>query len=153
MKKLTILVFCSASAIATTTALADDTSLINDMNMKPLSPAQSTQLRSERDVAKAQWANMTPDQKDAVKKAAREKRQSELSAMERFGQNDDMTDMTKSETAQMKAEREAAQAKWASMTPDEKNAVRKAAQQKRASDLNATERAGQNDDMNKYFSY
>jgi hypothetical protein len=45
--------------------------------------------------------------------------------------------MTKEETAQMKAEREAAKAKWDKMTPDEKAAAKKAAQQKRLSEMNA----------------
>jgi hypothetical protein len=71
----------------------------------------------------------------------------------KFAQNDDMTAMTKSETAQTKAEREAAQAKWATMTPDQKAAARKATREKRAADLNAMERAGQNDDMGRYFCY
>lgn len=153
MKKLAIASVVTVSALAVTVAFADDTTLINEMNMKPLTAAQSAQLRAERDAAKAQWAKMTPDQQAAVKKAAQQKRMGELSATERIGQNDDMMEMSKSETAQMKAEREAAKAKWAQMTPDEKNAVRKAAQQKRVSDLNALERAGQADDMGRYFTY
>ena len=96
---------------------------------------------------------MTPDEKAAMKKNAQQKRQGELNAMERIGQNDDMTEMTKSETAPAKTERQAAEAKWAKMTPDEKNAARKAAQQKRQNELNAIERAGQRDDMGRYLSY
>ena len=64
-----------------------------------------------------------------------------------------MKAMTKSETAQLKAEREAAEAKRAKMTPEEKAAVRKAAQQKRAADMNALRRAAQNDDMARHLSY
>ena len=153
MKKLAIGCVATISAFAVTVALADDTTLINEMNMKPLTEAQSAQLKAERDAAKAQWAKMTPEQKMAVKNAAAGKKQGELSAIDRMGQNDDMMAMSKTETAQAKAAREAAKAKWDAMTPDEKNAIRKAAQQKRAAELNEIERTGQNDDMNKYFTY
>ena len=141
------------SALAATIALADDTTLINEMNVKPLSRNQSVQLRAERDAAKEQWAKMTPAERDAVKKAAMEKKTGDLSAIERVGQNDDMMAMTKSENSQAKAAREAAQAKWRQMSPGEQDEVRKAAQQKRLSDLDALEMAGQRDDMGRYFSY
>ena len=153
MKRLVIGILAAASAVAATIVLADDTTLINEMNMKPLTPAQSAQLKAERDAAQAQWAKLSDSQKDAVKKAAAQKKTGDLSAMERIGQNDDMKAMTKSESTQMKSEREAAEAKWNQMTPEQKAAARKAAQQKRAADLNAMERAGQADDMGRYFSY
>jgi len=151
VKTLAIGLVITVSAFAATMALADD--LYNEMNMKPLTPEQSAKLRTERDAAKAQWAKMSTSQKDAIKKAARGKRLGELNAIELVGQNDDMTDMTKAETAQQKAEREGAKAKWAAMTPDQKAAVRKGAQQKKTADLNAMERVGQDDDMGRYFSY
>jgi hypothetical protein len=153
MNKQLIRVVASCTVLLSTWALADDTTLINEMNMKPLTAAQSAQLRSERDAAKAKWASMTQAQKDAVVQSARSKRLGELTALERIGQNDDMMAMTKAETAQMKAEREAAQAKWATITPEQKTAIRKAAQQKRMADMNAMERVGQNDDMGRYLSY
>jgi predicted Fe-S protein YdhL (DUF1289 family) len=153
MGKLLVGVVAGCVALLSTWALADDTTLINEMNMKPLTAAQSAQLRSERDAAKAKWASMTQAQKDAVIQTARTKKLGELTALERIGQNDDMMAMTKTETAQLKAEREAAQAKWATMTPEQKAAVRKAAQQKRAADMNAIERVGQNDDMGRWLSY
>ena len=153
MSKLSIGFAITISAFASAMALADDTTLINEMNMKPLTAAQSAQLKSERDAAKAKWAAMTPAEKAAVTQSARGKSLGELTALERIAQNDDMKAMTKAETAQLKAEREAAEAKWAKMTPEEKAAVRKAAQQKRAADMNAMERAGQNDDMGRYLSY
>jgi hypothetical protein len=150
----TVLIGVTAiSAVVASIALADDTTLINEMNMKPLTPEQSATLRSERDAAKATWEKMTPEQRQAIKDTAKTKKQSELSAIDRMGQNDDMMAATKSETAQLKSEREAAKAKWDAMTPQEKDAVRKAAQQKRASELSAIEKAGQNDDMNRYFTY
>ena len=140
------------AALFATAALADEASLLNDMNMKTLSPQESAQLKADRDAAKAKWAAMTPEQKDAARKAAAQKRVADQTAIDRIAQNDDMTLMTKSETAQAKAEREAAQAKWAAMTPDEKKAARKALQQKRLADMNAMERAAQNDDMGRYMS-
>ena len=141
------------SAVVATIALADNTDIINQMDMKPLTPQESAQLRAERDAAKAQWTKLTPEQRMAIKDGAKTKKQGELSAIERMGQDDDMQAATKSETAQLKAQREAAKAKWDAMTPEEKNAVRKAAQQKRASELSEIERTGQNDDMNRYFTY
>jgi len=153
MRKLTIGVLTAMWAVVPTIALADDTTLINEMNMKPLTATQSMVLRAERNSALEQWANMTPAEKDAVKKAAQEKKTGDLSAIERVGQNDDLMAMTKSETAQAKAAREAAQIKLKTMTPSERDDVRKAAQQKRLSDLDAIEQAGQRDDMGRYFSY
>ena len=153
MGKLRVGVFASCVAMFSTLALADDTSLINEMNMKPLTAAQSAQLKSERDAAKAKWASMTQAQKDAVIQGAKSKKLGELTALERIAQNDDMMAMTKSETAQMKAERDAVQAKWAALTHEQKTAARKAMQQKRMADMNAMERVGQNDDMGRYLSY
>ena len=153
MKRLLATLLAGAVGIVATAVLADDTSLINEMNMKALTPAQSAQLKAERDAAKAQWAKLSESQKDAVKKAAAQKRLGEQTALDRVGQNDDLMAMTKSESAQAKAAREAAQTKWATMTPEQKNAVRKAAQQKRLSELNEMEMVGQRDDMGRYFSY
>jgi hypothetical protein len=64
-----------------------------------------------------------------------------------------MTAMTASETAQAKAERDAARAKYAKMTPEEKTAMRKAARQKKLGELNVTEQVGQENDLNRYMSY
>jgi hypothetical protein len=134
-----------------TAALADETQLLNDMNMKTLSPQESAQLKTDRDAAKAKWAAMTPEQKDAARKAAANKKLGEQNALDRMAQNDDMQTMTKAETAQAKSEREAAQAKWAAMTPDQKKAARKAMQQKRLNEMDAMEKAAQNDDMGRYM--
>jgi predicted Fe-S protein YdhL (DUF1289 family) len=153
MGKLFAGVVAGCVALFSSGVLADDTTLINEMNMKPLTAAQSDQLRSERDAAKAKWAAMTPAERAAVTQSARSKKAGELTALERVAQNDDMMAMTKTETDQLKAQREAAQAKWAQMTPEQKAAVRKAAQQKRLADMNEMERVGQNDDMARYLSY
>ena len=153
MKQLLLALCAAALACGTCAALADDTSLINEMNMKPLTPAQSAQMKAERDAAKAKWAAMAPAEKAAVTQSMKSKRLADLNHMEKFGQNDDMMAMTKSETAQLKAEREAAQATYAKMTPEQKAAIRKSAQQKRLSELNAMEKVGQSDDMGRYLSY
>jgi hypothetical protein len=153
MKKLLLALFAAALALGALAALADDTSLINDMNMKPLTPAQSAQLKAERDAAKAKWASMTQAQKDAVIQSARGKKLGDLTALERIGQNDDLMAMSKSGTAQAKAAREAAQADYAKTTSEQKAALRKSAQQKRLADLNAMETAGQRDDIGRYMSY
>ena len=153
MKSLFATLFACAIGIVATAALADDTNLINEMNVKPLTPAQSAQLKAERDAAKAKWATMSQSEKAAVIQSARGKKLGDLTALERIGQNDDLMALTKSETGQAKAAREAAQATYATMTPDQKASVRKSAQQKRMSDLDAMEQAGQRDDMGRYMSY
>jgi len=155
MNKLLAGVFAGSVTLLCTLALADDTSLINAANddLRPLTPAQSAQLKAERDAAKAKWAAMTPAEKAAATQSMKSKKIADMNHMDKFAQNDDLTAMTKSETAQMKAEREAAQASYAKLTPEQKAALRKSAQQKRMSDMNAMERAGQNDDMARYLSY
>jgi hypothetical protein len=147
MKTLFKVVAGSLFVIASASALADGSDLT------ALTPAQSAQLKAERDAAKAKWAAMTPAEKAAVTQSMRNKKLKDLSALELAAQNDDMTAMTKSETAALKAEREAAQAKYAAMSPAEKAALRKSAQQKRLADLNAMERTNQNDDIGRYMSY
>ena len=153
IKHLLVALSALALTFGAAAALADDTSLIDEMNMKPLTPAQSAQLKAERNAAKAKWAAMTPAEKAAVTQSMKSKKAADLNIMERFAQNDDMTAMSKSETAEMKSERQAAEAQYAKMTPEQKAALRKTAQQKRMSEMNAMERVGQNDDMGRYMSY
>ena len=151
MRNLFTGIIISSFVFASASALADDTTLINEMQMKTLTPAQSAQLKAERDAAKAKWATMTPAEKAAATQSMKNKKIADMNHMDKFAQNDDMMAMTKSETAKDKAEREAAEAKYAKMTPAEKAAVRKSAQQKRLADMNAMERVGQNDDMGRYM--
>ena len=155
MKQLLIALWAAAFAFGTSAALADDTSLINAANddLRPLTPAQSAQLKAERDAAKAKWATMTPAEKASYTQSMRTKKAADMNHMDKMAQNDDMAAMTKSETAQAKAEREAGEAAYAKLTPEQKAAQRKAAQQKRMADMNAMEKAGQNDDMGRYMSY
>jgi hypothetical protein len=62
---------------------------------------------------------------------------------------DDKTPSAPVDQAKLKAERDAAKAKFAAMTPEEKAATRKAIQAKRVSELNALElAAGQESDFN-----
>lgn len=148
MNKLLGVLCVFSIALAPVTALAD---VYSEMNMKPLTPETTAAMKAQVQAAKAKWASMTPAEKSAVTQSMRGKRLGELTAMERVAQNDDMTAMTKSETAQLKAEREAAQASYAKMTAEQKAAMRKAAQQKKLADLSMMEKVGQNDDMGREF--
>ena len=145
MKNLCVAIVIGSFAFVSASALADG----NDMTA--LTPAQTAQMKAERDAAKAKYAAMTPAEKEAQKQSMRGKQLKDLNAMELQAQNDDMTAMTKAETAQMKAERQAAEAAHAKLTPEQKAALRKTTQQKRLADLNAMERTSQNDDMGRYM--
>jgi hypothetical protein len=80
-------------------------------DMRPMTVAQQTQYKAEYDAAKAKWAALTPQQKQATIAAARTKKLYELSAMELVGQRDDMRRETAAQSAQMRAEAEAAKAR------------------------------------------
>jgi hypothetical protein len=56
---------------------------------------------------------------------------------------DDKSPATPVDQAKLKAERDAAKAKWDKMTPEEKAATRKGMQSKRLSELNAVEKVAQ----------
>jgi hypothetical protein len=60
---------------------------------------------------------------------------------------DDKTPPAPVDQAKLKAERDAAKAKWAAMSADEKAATRKAMQSKKVSELSAVELAGQESDI------
>ena len=76
-----------------------------------------------------------------------QQKQQDLKGMEAAGQRDDMTNMTAAQQAQYKSQYDAAKAKWASMTPQEKSATIAAAKAKKLSELSAIELVGQRDDM------
>ena len=59
---------------------------------------------------------------------------------------DDKTPPIPVDQAKLKAEREAAKAKWAAMTPEQRAATRKTMQAKRVSDLTTLEIVGQEND-------
>jgi predicted Fe-S protein YdhL (DUF1289 family) len=148
VKKLLSAICAAAFAVVASSAFAD---IYSEMNMQPMTPETTAKMRAEVQAAKAQWAAMTPAEKSAVAQSMRGKRLGELTAIERVGQNDDMTAMTKAETAEFKAERNSAQAKYATMKAEEKAAIRKSAQQKRLAELNMMEQVGQNNDMGREF--
>ncbi|HEY1460235.1 MAG TPA: hypothetical protein VGH59_09300 [Casimicrobiaceae bacterium] len=104
-------------------ALAD---LYSETQMKPMTPETTAKMKEEIQAAKAKWATMTPEQKAAVTKSMKGKKIGELTAMERVAQNDDMTTMSKSMTAQMKSEWDAAKVSYDKMAPDQKAALRNA---------------------------
>lgn len=155
MKNLFIAISVVAMAIGTSVAMAQNTNLANDYadnDMKPLSAAQTAQMKAEREAAKAKWAAMTPAQQAAAKKAAQSKKLADMDAIDRLGANDDFVALTKAQTAQAKAEHDAAKAKWDALTPAQKSAARKAMQQKRLTEMNDVERYGANDDMSRWVT-
>ena len=115
-------------------------------DMQPMTAAQQAQYKSEYDAAKAKWAALTPQQKSATVAAARSKKLSELTAMELVGQRDDMQRETAAQSAQLKAEADAARAKWTNLSASEKQAMRKSAWQKKRAELSGMEAVGQRDD-------
>ena len=123
----------------------------SEMNMKPMTPETTAKMKAEVQAAKAKWATMTPDQRAEVTKSMRGKKLGDLTAMERVAQNDDMSAMSKTQTAQYKSEWDAAKVKYDKMTADEKAVLRKTTREKRLADLNMMEKVGQNDDMAREF--
>jgi len=154
MMKSIVAISAAAFALGSVPAVAADMmDPWSQMLVKPMTPAETAQLKAERDATKGKWATMTPEEKAAAKRTMRDKKLADLNLMERLAQEDDMVTMTKDETAQLKGDREAARAKYAQMSAEEKAAVRKAAQQKKLADLNMMERVGQENDMKRYMSY
>src|SRR5437763_7991944 len=83
----------------------------SNMLMKPMTAEETSKLKAERDATRGKWAAMTPEEKAAAKRSMRGKKLADLNLIERIAQEDDMTAMTKDETAQLKTDRTAAQAK------------------------------------------
>jgi hypothetical protein len=90
MKRFLIALSAVALVFGMTAARADDTSLINNMDMKTLTPSQSAQVKAEREAVEANYTKMTLEQKAALRKSAQQKRQAELNALESVSQRDDM---------------------------------------------------------------
>jgi hypothetical protein len=132
-KKLIAALFAGAFAFASVSALADDKT--------PPTPVDQAKLKAERDAARSKFAAMSPEEKAATRKAMREKRVSELSALELVAQEGDSGPAaTPADEAKLKADRAAAKAKWDAMTPEQKAATRKTAQSKKLMDLDVLER-------------
>jgi predicted Fe-S protein YdhL (DUF1289 family) len=83
----------------------------------------TTQYRSECRVARAKWASMTPTEQAAVVAAARQKKIADLSAMERYEQNNEMLHETAAQSAQLEAQCEAIKEAGAKLTPEQKKAT------------------------------
>ena len=66
--------------------------------------------------------------------------------MELVGQRDDMQRETAAQSAQDKAQADAAKARWDKLTLAEKRAVRRASWQKKRAELDGIEQVGQRDD-------
>ena len=100
-------------------------------------------------VATAAWAQVLPDSPVMVAQGTTQdqKAQQELKGAEKTGQRDDTRPMTAAQQAQYKAEYQAAKAKWASLTPEQKSVTVAAARNKKLADLSYMELIGQRDDM------
>jgi hypothetical protein len=84
MNKLLVSLFASAFALVAIPAFADDST------MKPLSKMETQEAKAARAEAKAKWDKMTPEQQAATKKAAKAKKQADLTALESIA-NDNMS--------------------------------------------------------------
>ena len=104
-----------------------------------MTAAQAEKYRAEYQAAETQWSKMTPQQQAAAIESSRAKKLKDLSMIELVGLRDDMPRETAAQTAQYRAEAEAAKAKWNKLTPAEKQAVRRSAWQKKRSNLDAME--------------
>jgi hypothetical protein len=131
-KKLIAALFAGAFAFASVSAMADDKT--------PAQPFDQAKAKAERDAAKSKWAAMSAEEKAATKKAAQSKKVSDLSAVELLADEGNPGITTPADTAKLKAEREAAKAKYDKMTPEEKAAMKKAAQSKKLSELTLVEK-------------
>ena len=94
MSKLIIALCASVVVFGSASALADDS------DMKPLTKAQTDAARNERNAARAKFAAMTPAEQEATRKAARAKKQADLTMMEAValeGQNPSATSPARAE--------------------------------------------------------
>jgi len=76
MNKLLATLFAGVFALISTAVFADDSSLM------PLSKMDTQQAKQARADAKMKWDKMTPQEQAAAKKAARTKKQSDLTALD-----------------------------------------------------------------------
>jgi len=76
-----------------------------------------------------------------------QQRQQDLKGAESTQQRDSAIPMTAAQQAQYKSEYQAAKAKWASLTPEQKSATIGAARNKKLSELSYIELVGQRNDM------
>ena len=76
-----------------------------------------------------------------------QQRQQDLKGAESTQQRDSMIPVTAAQQAQYTSEYQAAKAKWAALTPEQKSATIAAARSKKLSELSAIELVGQRNDM------
>jgi cell division protein FtsL len=136
-KKLIAALFAGVFAFASVSTMAQEKT--------PPIPVDTAKLKAERDAAKAKWNSMSADQKAATRKAMRDKKVSELTMVEMVAQENDSGSsgvgaMPASDAAKYKSDYDAAKSKWAGMTADQKAATRKAARDKKVSELSMLER-------------
>jgi hypothetical protein len=77
MNKLLVAFFASVFVLVAAPAFAQP-----DNDMRPLSKMETNDAKAARAAAKAHWAKMTPEEQAAAKKAARARKQSELTALD-----------------------------------------------------------------------
>jgi hypothetical protein len=82
MNKLIVALCASAFAFGSVSALAGN-------DMKPLSKMETQDAKAARAAAQAKWAAMTPEQQAAARKAARNKKLSDATALDMVA-NDNM---------------------------------------------------------------
>lgn len=75
MNKLIVALCASAFAFGSVSALAGS-------DMKPMSKMETEQAKAARAAAQAKWAAMTPEQQAAAKKAAKNKRLADATALD-----------------------------------------------------------------------
>ena len=73
---------CALAQTAAQTAKQPAAGAFLDNDMRPLSKMETQDAKAAKAAAKAKWAAMTPDEQAAAKKAARAKKQSELTALD-----------------------------------------------------------------------
>ena len=141
-----LLIALTAGAVSFASAQTPNYKSDITTGLTTMTAAQQAQYKVDYQAAKAQWAKMTPEQKSAAIASARNKKLKDLSAIELVGQRDDMLNETASQSAELKAQAAAAKAQWDKMTPEQKQAARKSAWEKKRAELSGVERVGQNDD-------
>jgi hypothetical protein len=81
MNKVVIALTAGAFALGSVVAMAQ----VPQGDKTPAAPVDQAKLKAERDAAKAEAAKMTPEEKEAARKAKRKQRQQEESQIEKLG--------------------------------------------------------------------
>src|SRR5215471_21657950 len=125
MNKLLLALIASAFAFVTASAVAQTPApkpkpatqaIPSEGDVMPLSKMDTDQAKAARAAAKAKWDAMTPEEKAAAKKAVRNKRQQDLTAIDEY--------VVKTEGAQYNAKQGAADAAASKAQPTPSKAQR-----------------------------